>query len=192
MLMYAGVAVVVVIFLVSFFIRSKKQANVAANELLGKASFAFGQGNESSGETQLKELIQNYDGVTAAGQGCFLLAKYYWQKDDFTNAKIYFKQYLDDYAEDPLLTSGAHAGYADCLYNEGNLEQAARYYESAARIDKNLPLAPSYLFSAAKCFMELNNLPKAKNLAAEIIENYENSEYKSRAEILLNMIKYKV
>lgn len=192
MLMYAGLAVVVIIFLVSFFIRSKKQANVTANELLGKASFSFSQGNESGGETQLKELIQNYDGVTAAGQGCYLLAKYYWQKDDFTNAKIYFKQYLDDYAEDPLLSSGAHAGFADCLYQEGNLEEAARHYENAARVDKNLPMAPSYLFSAAKCFIELNDLAKAKGLAAEIIENYEDSEYKSRAEYLLNVIKYKV
>jgi TolA-binding protein len=192
MLMYAGLAVVVIIFLVSFFIRSKKQANVTANELLGKASFSFSQGNESGGETQLKELIQNYDGVTAAGQGCYLLAKYYWQKDDFTNAKIYFKQYLDDYAEDPLLSSGAHAGFADCLYQEGNLEEAARHYENAARVDKNLPMAPSYLFSAAKCFIELNDLTKAKGLAAEIIENYEDSEYKSRAEYLLNVIKYKV
>ena len=36
------------------------------------------------------------------------------------------------------------------------------------------------------------DLSKAKSLAAEIIENYEDSEYKSRAEYLLNMIKYKV
>jgi len=50
--------------------------------------------------------------VTAAGQGCFLLAKLYWEQDDTTNAKIYFKKYIDDYGDDDLLFSAALAGYA--------------------------------------------------------------------------------
>jgi len=40
--------------------------------------------------------------------------------------------------------------------------------------------------------MESNNFEKAKELATEIIENYENNEYTGRAEILLNMIQFQV
>jgi TolA-binding protein len=190
-IMWAVIAVVVVIFLASFYVRSKKQANIAANELLGRALFTLNQGKESEAEQQLKELIDNYDGVSAAGEGCFFLAKYYWQNDDCANAKIYFTKYLDDYGNDDLLAAASHAGYADCLLKDGNSREAAENYEKAARVNKKSPQAPSYLYSAAKTYLELDDLSKVKELASEIIENYEESEYKRRAEILLNTVKYK-
>lgn len=191
-IMWGVVVVVVAIFAIYHLVKSKQQANIEANALLGKATFAMSQGRESDAESQLKQVVENYKGVPSAGQGCFLLAKYYWQKDDFVNAKIYFRQYLDDYSDDDLLTSGAYAGYADCLLKEGNTEEAAQNYEKAGRVDKKLPQVPSYLYSAAKTYMESNNFKKAKELATEIVEDYENNEYTGRAEILLHMIEFQV
>jgi TolA-binding protein len=191
-LMYGGVAILVVILLTSFYMNSKRQANFEAVELLGKAQFTIMKGDLTNGEAELKTLVENYDGVTAAGQGCFLLAKFYWRQDDLANAKIYFKKYIDNYSDDDLLTSAAYAGYADCLVSENNLAEAAKNYEKAARVDKDLPQAPDFLYSAAKVYVDINDLEKGKELATDIVENYPTSEFKQKAEILLGIIKLKV
>lgn len=191
MLTWLGVGIVVVILLVSFLARSKRQANLQANELLGQASFAFNMGNVQQAEEQMKQLIENYQGVTAAGQGCFFLAKYYWQQSDYENARLYFKKYLDDYADDKLLTSSAFAGYADCLLQTGDVRGAADNYQKAAETGKDSPLVPSYLYSAARAFMEAGDFERSRNMAQKLIEDHADSEYKNKAEILLNMIKLK-
>jgi tetratricopeptide (TPR) repeat protein len=190
-LLWAGVILVLAIVAITWYARSKSQANITANQLLGQAQFAFAQGNDSLGIKQIKSLIDDYAGVPAAGQGCFLLAKYYWQLDDFANAKIYFKKYIDDYGNDDLLTSGAMAGYADCLIKDNDAAGAASYYEKAAEVNKNLPLAPSYLYSAALAYQDAGELDKASKIADQIIKNYDKSDYKQKAELLLEMIKLK-
>lgn len=191
MIMWGAVLILAVIVISSFLMRSKRQAVIEANDLLGQVSIAFAQGNVQQGEQLTKQLIENYEGLNAAGRGCFMLGKYYWQQSDFANAKYYFSQYLDDYDDDPLLSSAAYAGYADCLLDEGSIQEAAQNYEKAARVDKNSPQAPSFLYSAARAYMEIEDLTRAEKLANEIMENYEKSEYKSKAEILLSMIKLK-
>ena len=191
LIMWGAVLILAVIVISSFLMRSKRHAEIEANDLLGQVSIAFAQGNVQQGEEMTKQLVENYEGVKAAGRGCFMLAKYYWQQSDFTNAKYYFSQYLDDYDDDPLLSSAAYAGYADCLLDEGSILEAARNYEKAARVDKNSPQAPSFLYSAARVYMEIDDLAKAEKLASEIMEKYDKSEYKSKAEILLSMIKLK-
>ena len=190
-IMWVAIAILAVIVIVSFISRSKRTANLEASALFTQASLAMSQGNVQQAETQMQELIENYKGVKAAGQGCFFLARYYWQQGDFENARIYFKKYLDDYEDDPLLTSAAYAGYADCLYNEGNIREAAQNYEKAARSAKDSPSVPNYLYSAARAYMEVEELQKARKLADEIIENTDDAEIKTEAEILLGMIKMK-
>lgn len=190
LVMNIGIGVLVVIILVTFYVRSKHNANVEANALLGEAQIALNQNDNNRAETLLKQLVQDYDGVNAAGQGTFILGRTYWQLNDYTNAKIYFKKYFDNYADDDLLTSGAYAGYADCLMNENNIKEAAVYYERAGQVNRNLPQTPSYLYSAASAYMQLQDFTKAKELAQDIIDNYGKSEFKVQAEVLLNMADF--
>ncbi|GAB4379145.1 MAG: hypothetical protein Kow0042_28230 [Calditrichia bacterium] len=192
LLVRVGIGVLILIILVSFYVRSKRSANIQANALLGEAQLLMMQGDTSRVETLLKQLVEDYSGVTAAGQGCFLLGKLYWEKEDFTQAETYFKKYIDDYADDDLLTASALAGYADCLFQKGEIREAARNYEKAGRINRELPLSASYLYSAARAYMDIQETEKARALAEEIIKNYETSDFKDKAEILLNMIKYNV
>ncbi len=191
LLIQIGVGVLIVIILVSFYVRSKRTASVEANALLGEAQLVMNQGNTDKAQELLQQLATDYEGVTAAGQGTFLLAKLYWKQDDCENATLYFKKYFDEYGNDDLLTSGAYAGYADCLLEEGKVQEAAENYEKAANVKKNLPLAASYLFSAAQAYQQLENWSKVKQLTGEIIENYSDSQYKTQAEILQNMAKLK-
>ncbi len=186
-----GIGLLILIVLVSFYVRSKRSASVEASALLGEAQLAYNLGDSKRAESVLKKLIDEYEGVTPAGQGCFMLAKMYWEKDDFTNAKIYFKKYIDDYAEDDILTAAALSGYADCLVKENKIAEAAQYYEKAGHVNQDDPMTPSYLYSAAWAYMEAGQPKKAEKLAEEIIKNFEKSEYKKRAEVLLNMAKLK-
>jgi predicted negative regulator of RcsB-dependent stress response len=190
-IMWMAIGILALILAVSFISRSKKTANLEASILFSEASLAMEQGNIQQGESQIKQLIDNYQGVEAAGQGCFFLAKYYWQQSELPNAKIYFKQYLDDYKDDPLFTAAAYAGYADCLYSEGDTLGAAHNYEQAARAVKESPLTPAYLYSAARAYMEASDFSKARKLASEIVDRFEDNTIKNDAEILLNMIKLK-
>jgi tetratricopeptide (TPR) repeat protein len=189
LLIRAGIGLLILIILASFYYRSKRSANIEANSLLGEAQLASQLGDLDREETVLTRLVEDFDGVKSSGQGCFLLAKLYWEREDFENAKKYFKKYIDDYADDNLLFSGALAGYADCLNHEGLKSEAADYYERAARVDRSLPSTASYLFSAALAYYEVEDFDKAKKIAEDLINNYETSGYKNKAEILLSKIK---
>ncbi len=187
-----SVGILVLIVLITLYVRSKHNANIQANALLGEAQIAQTTGNMQRAEEVLKQLVDEYDGTRAAGDGCFMLAKLYWERNDTTNAKTYFKKYFDDFADDDLLTAAAMAGYADCLMWEKNPAEAAKYYEKAARVSKDNPLTPSYLYSAASAYYDAGNFRKARELAQELVDNYKNSQYKLQAEIIIRMVEEKV
>jgi tetratricopeptide (TPR) repeat protein len=188
-LIRGGIFVLIAIILISFYVRSKRKANVEANQLLGEAQLVQAQGNTKKAEDLLNQLVKDYEGVTAAGQGTYLLAKLYWQQGDTEKAKIYFKKYTDEYSNDDLLTSSALAGYANCLMRQNEVGEAAKNYEKAAEVDKESPQAPSFFYSAALAYMQADNYKKAQEMAQKIIKNYDKSEYKQKAEVLLNMAK---
>ncbi|GAB4332604.1 MAG: hypothetical protein Kow0037_10270 [Calditrichia bacterium] len=190
-LIYGGIALLVLIVLISFYTRSKQNANIQANAMLGEAQLAMSQNDSDKAERLLLKLVEDYSGVTAAGQGCYVLAKLYWEKEEFAKAETYFQKYIDDYADDELLTASALAGLADCYLHKQDVKGAAELYERAAKVNKDLPLTPSFLYSAARAYMESEDSAKAASLAKEIIKNYEKSDYKNKAELLLNMLQFK-
>lgn len=191
LLFQGGIALLILIVLIVLYARSKQSAGIKANELLGEAELAQNIGNLQRAEEVLKQLVEDYDGTYAAGEGTFMLAKLYWQRNDTTDAETYFKKYFEDYGDDDLLTAGALAGYADCLVWQKKPAEAARYYEKAGRVNEENPLTPSYLYSAAKAYFDAQNYQKVKSLASEIAEKYEKSEFKSMAEILMHMAELK-
>ncbi len=189
MLIRVGIGVLVLIIVVTLYVRSKHNAGIKAASLFGEAQFYYDRNNYNQAEEKLNELISDYAGVKAAGHGDFLLAKIYWQQSDWENAQKYFKKYIDDYADDDILTSAAMAGYADCLVNQGNSQEAAQYYEKAARVNKELPSVAGYYFSAARAYYDAKEFKKSEEMANHLIENYKDSQYVSEAKILLNMAK---
>ncbi len=185
-----GTVAIVLIALLTFYINSKRSATEKANSFLGQAQIEWQMGNKDRAITLLKELIQRYEGTGPAGQGTFLLARIYWQDGNYTEAKKYFKKYIDDYGDDRILTPAAFAGYADCLLSEKKYAEAAQYYEKAARANPDFPEAPSFLYSAAIAYKDAGNVRKAKEIVEKIIKDYSDSQYKSRAELLLAMLKF--
>jgi len=59
-------------------------------------------------------------------------------------------------------------------------------------VDTESPQAPSFYYSAARAFLDAKDYQNARKVASIIVDNYDKSEYKTKAEILLNMIKLEV
>ncbi|NOX38582.1 MAG: tetratricopeptide repeat protein [Calditrichaeota bacterium] len=190
-ILYGILGVLVIFLLASFYSQSKKKAQEEASVLLSEAQVALGQGDENAAIAKLNDLSDRYEGTPSAGYATFLLGKLYWQKNDTLKAKTYFKRYIDNYADDKFLTQAALAGYADCLILEKNYAEAARYYERAAKVNPEFPEAPGYLYSAAMAYMDAGELEKARKVLDHLMEKYEDSPYKSKAEMLLAQLRFR-
>jgi tetratricopeptide (TPR) repeat protein len=183
-------ALVILIVVVTLFIRSKETANLEAAAMLGQTQLLLSQGQRSSAIDSLKLLIEMYDGTRSSGKAAYILGKLYWEDNEFENAKKYLQKFIDSYLDKTVISQSGLALYADCLLNEGNIYEAAKYYEKAAKINKDLPETPALLFSAAESYREAGDFNRAKNLANEIINKHQKSPIKSRAEVLLESIDY--
>jgi len=189
-ILQAGIGIIILIILITFYVNSKRSAAEKASSFLGQAQIELQMGNQDRAITLLKELVDRYEGTVPAGQGTFMLARIYWQNGDYTNAKEYFKKYIDDYANDPILTPAAFAGYADYLLIEKKYAEAAQYYEKAAKANPEFPEAASFLYSAAIAYRDAGDVKKAKEIVEKILKDYSDTQYRSRAELLLAMLDY--
>jgi len=184
------IGLIIVAVIVIFFVRSKKEANAKAATMLGQAQLMLSSAKQTAVLDSLNLIVDRYDGTIAAGKATFLLGKLNWEKNDFENAKKYFKEFIDDYSDETIVTQAALAGYADCLMQEKNYHESAQYYERAAKINPDYPESPGYFFSAAAAYKEAGEYGKAEELAEKIVNDYQNVQIKNKAEILLESLKY--
>ncbi len=181
----ALLGVVIVVVIGFFVIKSKRDANIAASGRLIMAIDQFHANNYDQAIPQLLDITQRFDGTENAGYACFYLANAYYAKGNYTEAKKYFNTYIDDYGDNKLFESAALAGIAACYAQEGNKEQAASYYQQAAKKNPELYTAADYLFSAAQNYVELNQKETAKQLLQKIVDDYSKSEKTNEAKLLL-------
>lgn len=181
---------VLLIVIIVFFVRSKQAANVNAASMLSRVQFMLDGPQRGAAADSLKIIIERYDGTVAAGKATYLLAKIYWEDNDFENAKVYFKRYIDDYSDETVVSQSALAGYADCLVRDENYEEAGKYYERAAEVDSEYPETPEFLFSAAAAYKEAGKIEKAEKLVERLLADFNNPQIKNKAEVLLEDLKY--
>ncbi len=183
--------VVVLFFGFSYYKNQQKEKTAQGALALVQAQMTIQQGKEQEAMQQLSQIAEQYSGTPAGAQATYALGRYYLNKGEFETARQYFERYLDDYGDDPVLKAAALAGYADCLLNQGKPEDAARFYEKAARVDPDFPQSAAYLFSAARAYFEAGKMDRAEALAKEVISKYKTSEYKDRAALLAQMARQK-
>jgi len=187
-ILYAVLGVLVIAILAYFYVQSKASAEQTAISLLSRAESELQNNQKENAISIYQEIIDQYDGTNAAGKATYTLAKIYREDNDPVMAKTYFKKYIDDYDGKNIMMQAASAGYADCLFAEKNYDEAAKYYERAANIEPEFPMAMEYLYSAAQAYKEAGNTGKAKALAQKIIDENKNAVIKNNAEILLKSL----
>ncbi len=183
------IAVAVIIILTFFIIQSKKQAELNASEQLAKANTEIARGELQQTIDILLNMIENYSGTKSASKGVYLLAYTYFQKGEYENAITYFNKYLDDYTDDPILSSAAYSGIGACFEQQGKFLEAARSYETGAEKFVEHFNAPQQLMDAARCYKLENLTADARKCYETVIQNYPDSGLKSDAELFLAELK---
>ena len=187
-----GVGAVVIIIAVAYFmIKSKQEANIFISAKLLRAEEAYHQNQYDVAIPILQQLVDEYSGTKNAGIATYYLAKANYAKENYTEAKRYFEMYNDDYKDNILFVSGSLGGLAACYSIEGDKEKAAKAYQKAFDNNPDSFTAPDFLFSAANNYIEINNFEKAKALLEKIVGSYENSPVANEAKILLVEISKK-
>jgi len=183
------VALAAIILLVIFFARSKKFAEINASEQFARANAEIARGELQQSTDILLNMIDNYSGTNSASKGVYLLAYTYFQKGEYENALTYFKKYLDDYANDPILTSASYSGMGACLEQQGKFFDAAQSYEKGSKKFADHFNAPQQLMDAGRCYTIENQIADARNCYEMVIEKYPDSGFKNDAELFLAKIK---
>jgi tetratricopeptide (TPR) repeat protein len=185
-----GVLTVLAIVLLGYFWhQSKENAEITAASLVTQAQYDLQNNQKDRAIATLTQVMDEYEGTNSAAIAALQLAKLYWSENNLASAKTFFQKFIDEYEQENFLLQAGYAGLADCYFAEKNYTEAAKYYEKAAKIDRNFPLSANYLYSAAAAYKEAGNTQKAKTLAKQVIDMSKNNmQLKSRAEILYNSI----
>jgi TolA-binding protein len=137
----------------------------------------------------LLNMSENYSGTKSASKAIYLLAYTYFQKGEYENAMTYFNKYLNDYADDPILSSAAYSGLGACLEQQGKFLEAARWYENGATKFADHYNAPQQFMNAGRCYKLDNRTADARKCYETVIEKYPDSGFKGDAELFLAELK---
>ncbi len=185
-----GLAVILAVIIFATLVhRSKKAAELNASVKLAEANSKIVRGDLQQTIDILLSMSENYSGTNSASRGVYLLAYTYFQKGEYENAVTYFKKYLDDYANDPILTDAAYSGLGACYEQMGKFADAAQSYEKGATKFVDHFNAPQQLMDAARCYVSINRIADARNCYETVIEKYPESEFKKDAELFLARLK---
>lgn len=123
------------------------------------------------------DIIDEY-GITDAGNlANFYAGAAYLKQGKYELARLYLEDFS---ANDLLVQARAYSLIGDAYMEEGNYEQAARFYSKAANYKPNKFYTPTYLMKEALAYEKLNEPEKARKAYQSIIDNYwESAEYQN-------------
>ena len=186
-----GVAVAIVVFTgsiigYSFYSSSQEEQ---AQQLLSIAEGYYAEGDyQKALDGDSFELTYGFRAIATDFSGTYAgnLASYYsaisaYQLGNIEQAIGYIESFE---VPEGILGVGAKNLHAKLYLANGDMESAAKTFETAARWDNNEATTPDNLLSAAGLYAELGNTTKAADLVTEILTQFPSSSQESRAEFL--------
>ena len=186
-----GVAVAIVVFTgsiigYSFYSSSQEEQ---AQQLLSIAEGYYAEGDyQKALDGDSFELTYGFRAIATDFSGTYAgnLASYYsaisaYQLGNIEQAIGYIESFE---VPEGILGVGAKNLHAKLYLANGDMESAAKTFETAARWDNNEATTPDNLLSAAGLYAELGNTTKAADLVEEILTQFPSSSQESRAEFL--------
>jgi TolA-binding protein len=113
------------------------------------------------------------------------LANAYMHTKDHANAEKFYKKYLDDVDDDPILSVSAAYGLAATHEERGDYAKAATLYEEAANTYGESYRAPQLLISAARCFKQAGQVEGAWRALQKLLDKYPKSALAEEAKLLM-------
>jgi len=182
------VAIMAVVLIIMGYSYVKKQSNMEATTLFGKAQVEFQNYNYGKAKQYLLDLREQYGNPEQGQQGVLFLANLHFQEDNFTDAKELYNEFLDSYGDSEILLSSGHAGIAACLEIEKDYAEAANHYMKAQNIAPEFVEAANYLYLAGKNYIKAGENDEAESAFQKIVEDYENSKMKFETESQLILL----
>lgn len=123
------------------------------------------------------DIIDEYGITDAAKLANYYAGVAYLKQGKFEVARLY----LEDFSSNDLLVQArAYSLIGDTYMEEGNYEDAAKYYDKAAGYKPNKFFTPTYLMKAGLAYEKANQNDKAKDAYDKVISEYwESSEYQN-------------
>lgn len=189
-IIWAGVAVILLIALSFGYYYYSQQQETRAQELMGMAETYYLNGNYESAlmgseeefTVGFEQIINNYSGTDAAN-----LARYYAAVCEYKlgNTDLALN-YINSYEFPDGIMGVAPLSFKGVLLTEmGNHEEAAQTYVEAAELDLNESTTPYNYLEAANAFQDAGNMEQAREYAQLIVDDYPNSAQVAEAQRLL-------
>lgn len=192
-IIWAGVAVILLIALSFGYYYYSSQQETRAQELMGMAETYYLNGDYQSAlmgseeefTVGFEQIINNYSGTDAAN-----LARYYAAVCEYKLGNTQQAlSYINSYEFPEGIMGVAPLSFKGVLLTEvGNHEEAAQTYVEAAEMDMNESTTPYNYLEAANAFQDAGNMEQAREYAQRIVDDYPNSSQVADAKRLLGKI----
>jgi len=184
-LSYIGMGIVAVIVIIFMFINSRRKAELRASAELARAEISYLNEDYDRAIQDLARIDNIYKGTKSAGISVFYLANSYFNMGNYEKAEETYKRYLGEYDDDPMLHASSLAGIAATYEEREMYDRAVEYYKKAAADYPKLFTAAENLINAARCLKLEGKKEEAKILLDRVLEEYPESLFREKAEILL-------
>ncbi|MBD3287470.1 tetratricopeptide repeat protein [candidate division KSB1 bacterium] len=183
------IGIIAIVALLYMYSWSKENAEMSASLELTKAREELKNTQPERATDILRSMINNYSGTKSAGRGVYHLANIMYSQSNYDEAFNYYKKYIDDYNDDPILASSSYSGMGACMEQKEEFLKAAEYYKKGAqKFSKNFE-APRQLMAAARCYKLANNRAEAEKMYQKVIDKYPDSAQKRDAELFLSELQ---
>lgn len=158
--------------------------------LLARARLSLEAGQSESAVADLEDLVLNYSGTEAAGNGAMLMANYNFQTENYEDALKYFLIVIRDYNDHGLRLASATSGAAACYDINGDKLEAARYYQMSAEAYPEDMWGPDQLKQAVNCYLGAGDTAMAITVINNLDSLYQTSAAAMSAKKTLAEITY--
>jgi len=182
---YVAIGIIAVITITIMFLNSRRRAEYRASAELAMAEISYISGDYENAIREFERIEDIYKGTKSAGVSVFYMANAYFGMKNYTQAEVMYRKYLDDYDHDPMLHSSSLSGIAATYEERKMYDNAVEYYKRAFEDFPDLFTVPENMINAARCLKKLGNKAEAESILRTVIENYSESAFKEKAEIIL-------
>lgn len=179
-----AVAVLVIVAAVWYFIDASASKQEAAETDLARAQLDYQNGYQLVAITSLGEILEEYDGTSAAERATFLLGRYNFNQKNFAESKRFYELYAKNYKDHPLKRAAAIAGIAAIFENTGDNEASAAKYDEAFSAYPDGPEAGDFQLGALRNYLAVGDQISAKARLDSIVELFPNTPVANRATMI--------
>jgi len=180
-----AIGVLVILLVITIARRERAAAELEAQGLLARANLDLQQGNYSSALEGYQNILERFRGTWGHSDATFLSGDANFATGRYDSALVFFESYLDLKKRRETFTVSAQMGVAQCLEQLSKFSDAAEAYLKVQREHPADPFAPDALFSAARCYELMQDLPKAEAAYKDLIDRYPKSRQATLAKMPL-------